>query len=563
MKLRTVHIQNFRGLRDLVLDLDDTTVLIGENNSGKTAVLAALRLCLRDLGPRRRVVFRPFDFHLQDAAAEPWSSNPIQITLTFSENTPGEWSDQTSGRLQRAKILQVGPGGRSHVILHVACAYDATSQEFDQNWSFLTPEGLPLKGLSSAALGTLQREVVYFYLEALRDAARHFDAKGRFWRPFLKSGQLPVAQRAEIERKLKEVNDLVVASHTSFDAVRSGLKKVQDVVPMASGDFVSIEAVPGRMFDLLSKAQIHLGTSTGAKVPVGQHGEGTQSLAVLMLFSAFLDTWSSGAAIVALEEPEAHLHPSAVRALWGVVTGIAGQKIISTHSGDLLSQVPATALRRLARTASGTKVFRLQPGTLTSKQDQQFNFHIRFARGELLFARCWLLVEGETEVTLLPEIARYLGINLERSGVRCVPHRHASIELFLKVAKDLGIRWCVLADNDQQGRSDQKHAQTYAADADLRQLLHVMPEDDIEGHLCAAGFGDVYEAQLSEQTRPRVQASRGDPAYWPEVLKAIKKSLRKPAAALEVVERIRAGHGRVPPLLETCLREAVALAGDI
>ena len=83
---------------------------------------------------------------------------------------------------------------------------------------------------------------------------------------------------------------------------------------MTSGDVVSIEAVPGRMFDMLAKAEIHLGTITGAKVPVGKHGEGTQSLAVLMLFSAFLDTWPSGAPIVALEEPEAHLHPSAVRA---------------------------------------------------------------------------------------------------------------------------------------------------------------------------------------------------------------------------------------------------------
>ena len=36
-------------------------------------------------------------------------------------------------------------------------------------------------------------------------------------------------------------------------------------------------------------------------------------------------------------------------------------------------------------------------------------YHVRAKRGALLFARCWLLVEGETEFTLLPELARLLG----------------------------------------------------------------------------------------------------------------------------------------------------------
>lgn len=65
MKISKVRIENFRGLRELELDFDSTTtILIGENNSGKTSVLDALRLCLRELGPRRRVVFDSFDFHL-------------------------------------------------------------------------------------------------------------------------------------------------------------------------------------------------------------------------------------------------------------------------------------------------------------------------------------------------------------------------------------------------------------------------------------------------------------------------------------------------------------------
>ena len=500
MKLKAVHIQNFRGIKSLKLDLDDLVVLIGENNTGKTAILNAIRLCLRDLGPRRRGVFDVFDFHLKDEHAEPSSADPIAITITFAEDTPGQWDVARQRRLKDIRYVADPDSGRCAVALRVTCSYNQTARDFDQTWDFLNEAGQPLPNTSEAQLGVLQWEVAFFLLDALRDAGRNFDAKGPFWRPFLKDSQLPLDKKAEIEAKLKDVNDLVVTSHVSFERALDRLKKVQEVVPMQAGDVVSIEAVPGRMFDMLTKAQVHLGTMTGAKVPVGRHGEGTQSLAVLMLFAAFLDLDAAGAGksrapLVALEEPEAHLHPSAVRTLWKTIEGISGQKLISTHSGDLLSQVPLTAVRRLARGRSGVEVFRLKPGTLDAKDQRMFDFHIRHARGELLFARCWLLGEGETEVTLFHEIARHLGIDLERAGVRCVPYRlGSSIELFLKVAKDLGIRWCALTDNDQQGQKDQQHVTTHTLPADLPAALHAMPEKDIETHLCAAGFGSVYQA---------------------------------------------------------------------
>ena len=137
MKLRKVRIQNFRGIKDLEMDIDDTTVLIGENNSGKTAVLDALRLCMRELASRRRVVFDIFDFHLKDANAEPSSADPIAITITFSEDAAGDWDGQLIGRLSRHKVLQVDDGDRNHVVLRVTCAYDPTNRDFQQDWHFL------------------------------------------------------------------------------------------------------------------------------------------------------------------------------------------------------------------------------------------------------------------------------------------------------------------------------------------------------------------------------------------------------------------------------------------
>ena len=136
---------------------------------------------------------------------------------------------------------------------------------------------------------------------------------------------------------------------------------------------------------MLAKAQVQLGTTTGAKIPLGRHGEGTQSLAVLMLFSAFLKAQAEGAPVLALEEPEAHLHPSAIRALGELVRGFAGQKLISTHSGELLAETEVGDICRLARTGNGIKALRVPGDLLSPEETRKFNYHyhIRQARGEL------------------------------------------------------------------------------------------------------------------------------------------------------------------------------------
>ena len=560
MRVTAVRIENFRGIKQLELELDETTVLIGENNSGKTAVLDALRLCLRDLGARRRTVFDTLDFHLPDADAEPSSAEPIQIEVLFSEQEMGEWNDQLIGRLNRDGILQVGDDERNHVLLRVTCKYDSTSRDFAQDWSFLNLNREPLTGVGSQALARIQQEVPYFYLTALRDAAHHFDASGPFWRPFLKDTQLPIEKKTEIEQKLLEVNDLVVDSHASFGQVRTALRQVQDVVPLASGDVVSIEAVPGRMFDMLAKAQIHLGTMTGAKIPVGRHGEGTQSLAVLMLFSAFLELSPDRDPIVALEEPEAHLHPSAVRALWHLVHDFSGQKLISTHSGDLLAETDIHHIRRLSRTPEGISAFQIPENLLSVEERRKFNYHIRLARGELLFARCWLLVEGETEVWVYPAAARALDKDLHRKGVRVVPYRQTDVGLLTKIANALGIAWyCVGDDDAERKRTEPKVTANLGTASEADRLI--FPYINIEIHLLGNGYEEVYAPYMPNQNLSKIKKQPSDPDYWTEYAKNLPGKAKTHAAADVAVEMENRGAEGVTEEIRNILDKVISLAG--
>lgn len=164
MKLRRLEIENFRGITKLDLGIGDTTVLIGENNTGKTAVLDALKFALRSIKTRRGCAFEEYDFHLPTSNAEPSDAPAISIRLTFKEDTPGDWDNQQVAKLNRAKILQVDGAGCSLVILKVGARFDATSQDFIQDWEFQNPQGAALTGLSDTSLATLHSEVSYFYL---------------------------------------------------------------------------------------------------------------------------------------------------------------------------------------------------------------------------------------------------------------------------------------------------------------------------------------------------------------------------------------------------------------
>ena len=62
MFLSQIDIKNFRGIEELSLPLDDLCVLIGENNSGKSTILDALRICLTRSLARRGSVFEEYDY---------------------------------------------------------------------------------------------------------------------------------------------------------------------------------------------------------------------------------------------------------------------------------------------------------------------------------------------------------------------------------------------------------------------------------------------------------------------------------------------------------------------
>ena len=293
MFIEKVTIKHFRGIRHLDLELDDITVLIGENNTGKSTVLAALESCLSRNLNRKGGVFAEYDYHLPERDSQPVDSEGIEITFRFVERTADEWPDEIIQSL--ATAIQIDGEGKQTVVFRVKSFYDDNLADFVTNWDFLDSVGneLPLAKINPN-LNALQQLAPVFYLSALRDSAQEFRARGQFWSPFVRSIKIDPDLRQELEDELAELNQKVLNANESFAAVEERLRNTGNMVPLADDDPVGIEAIPSRIFDILSRAQVMLASVTGARLPIGRHGGGTQSLAVIGLFDAFLQSRLAG-----------------------------------------------------------------------------------------------------------------------------------------------------------------------------------------------------------------------------------------------------------------------------
>jgi putative ATP-dependent endonuclease of the OLD family len=567
MRIARLSIQNFRGITDLTLLLDRTTVLIGENNTGKTSILEALHTCMSRGMTRRATPFSEYDFHLANDAAEPSNAPPLVITLTFEESKEDEWAPEIDQAFDKA--VQILDDNRKQLNFRVTSRFDAASRDFAVEWAFLDKAGSLLPTAKQPKLVIdLQALAPVFLLGAVRDASQHFHAKSPFWSPFTKNPQIDDATREEIESQIETINQAILDKHKPFDVVKTGIAKTGTLLPLASQDLVSVEAVPARIFDMLAKTQVKLACRTGARLPITQHGAGTQSLSVLFLFEAFLQSRLAEAydkhsePILALEEPESHLHPSAIRALWSTLDGLAGQKIIATHSGDLLAAVPLKAIRRLVRKNSQVQVFNVKDSTLNVRDLEKVTYHIRAKRGALLFARCWLFVEGETDFTVLPEVARLLGHDFDLSGISCVEFSQCGLKPLIKVAQDLGIEWHLLADGDPTGQTYQTTARQFLGADPAADRITGISLRDIEHCFWHAGYHAVYENAVDANHRRFVTAAPGSPQYPTETITAAIKSTSKPHLAYEVIAAAGAtGSPSVPADLKSAIDMAIALAG--
>src|ERR1017187_8181420 len=142
MRISRLRIENFRSIRNVDIELGQTTVFIGPNNAGKTAILDAVRIVLTRRWGQRGTGFTEHDVHRPDQSGDPRTLPPVAITLTLEEPAVGDWDPDMVAALD--DIMVLSEDGRNILSLRVTCAWSEETEAFDPAWQFLDAAGEPL-----------------------------------------------------------------------------------------------------------------------------------------------------------------------------------------------------------------------------------------------------------------------------------------------------------------------------------------------------------------------------------------------------------------------------------
>ncbi|MGN0908791.1 MAG: DUF2813 domain-containing protein, partial [Succinivibrio sp.] len=262
--------------------------------------------------------------------------------------------------------------------------------------------------------------------------------------------------------------------------------------------------------------------------------------------------------VLIFEDIEARFHPSMLLSLWSIIDSVRIQKIVTTNSSDLVSAVPLTSIRRLYRPFYDTRSYKIQEDSLSAEDERRIAFHLRINRPSSFFARTWLLVEGETEIWILMQVAALLGVSLPCKGIRPIEFAQCGLSPILKIAKQLGIACHVLTDGDEAGRKYYDTVRRFCGGTNPERYVTVLPSVDIEHFLYRNGYDFVYKDACGVRGGQR-KALTAD-----RIIDLAIRRRGKPDLAVAVIEQMqRRGSDGVPQLFRDLIKGALELSrGD-
>lgn len=462
MRIKRIQAANHRSIPDLDIDVRSHLVLVGPNECGKTSLLALLDAVVS--GSQAQL----YGALNHDAWRDPTAD--VAVTVTFSDFTADDeaaFADQI--------LIPADPTEARTLTLRLLARLEVSTGEIVIERGFVKP-GIPTK----ATFDQLQ-SIGWAYLPANRSPDRELGANKRSAVRLLLAG-------IELGDSEDEIRDAVEALHGVIDSaaalgsLRTEIAKaLAGLLPRPVADEDVVLRLPNAdEVDPLADVDLHLQDADGRKRSLRQQSDGVRAMSTVAV-----QLLTRGAAsIIAVDEPEIHLHPRAQAQLARRLNSAAGQRVVATHSPavlerfsplDVVAFVPGRSPRQLES----------HPFADEPKLAEHW---WTAATLEPVTSRAAILVEGIADRVLIEAVARACGYDLDRLGIFVmeVGGSHAfvpSIRLF--GADGFGVPLAGLVDEAEAG--DVASALD-VAETDIASHRFQVAKPDLEGE-CLAGLG--------------------------------------------------------------------------
>ena len=313
-----MRIKNYRRLVDLAIEVREHLVLVGANDVGKSSLLRALDLALgastaqlysnlsaddfRDVDQELQFEVELVDFTTQEKA--------LFADEIFVDPTTGDRSltIQLTASIDASETLSI-----SRIGPHAGTGRQISRDQIaGLGWKFLsaTAQTRDLRADRRSALDDMLKAV------DLATEKAGFDALATGFQTALDDSDILGDLRNELAGQLSK-------------ALPEKLKKTDlSFVSGASADE-----------DLLSDVRLRV-SKGGVEHELSQQSDGTRALFAIALY----DLMSAGANMVGIDEPEIHLHPTSQRSLARLLKASGSQKVIATHSSDIVGAFDADSI---------------------------------------------------------------------------------------------------------------------------------------------------------------------------------------------------------------------------
>lgn len=164
---------------------------------------------------------------------------------------------------------------------------------------------------------------------------------------------------------------------------------------------------------------------------------------------------NQGITILAIEEPEAHLHPIFQRLIYkDVIRNNNNSVLLTTHSTHITSIAPVNSIVHMQNSSNNGTIVKTTSNLDLEDDLEDIERYLDVKRGEIYLGKGVILVEGIAEEYLVPKFAELLNMSLDEKGIIICNINSTNFKPYVKLLESLDIPYAIITDGDFYYKND-------------------------------------------------------------------------------------------------------------